>query len=62
MTQWLRKSICVSFKGLGFCSQHLNGHSQPSVTPVPRDSTLSADLHAHMQTLMHMKNKLSFKK
>ncbi|CAH6942478.1 Sorcs1 [Phodopus roborovskii] len=43
------KNIGCSCRGPGFNSQHQQGGSQASVTPVPRDPTPSSDLQGHQE-------------
>lgn len=41
------KSSGCSYRGSGFCSQHLHGGSELSVPPVPGDPTPPSHLHGH---------------
>lgn len=41
------KSTCCPCRGLKFGSQPLNGVSQASIPPVPRDTAPPSDLRAH---------------
>ena len=41
------ESTCRSSGGMGFDSQHLHSHKNPSVTPVPGDPMPSSGLQGH---------------